>query len=159
MATVLPKCDVCGLSPAEHRVGDNEVSRWFCERHAPTSMVGEMEQILRAKIAGIPDKQARRYMENIKYRNKIKGKPCVRCGELQGVVPAHYSGLFSDQLGKGMGVKGSDFAIAALCTNCHEWMDNYKDGNDPERAAQFLVYCFKTLDLLLESGDIRIIPT
>lgn len=66
------------------------------------------------------------------YRNPrllkaSKGRPCSICGKENGTtVRAHYSGEGSHKLGKGMGIKGHDFASADLCADCHTLLDNHK---------------------------------
>ena len=94
---------------------------------------------------------------NKEYLSMARGKPCVRCGVADGtVVACHYSGKFSDQLGKGKGIKASDIAVAFLCSECHNYFDSYENNNDYERAAEFMVLCFKTISMLLDTGEIRI---
>lgn len=77
-------------------------------------------------------------------------KPCIRCGK-RGCEPAHYSGLYSDQLGKGGGQKAFDVA-ADLCRECHRYFDLYVDGNDDRRAAEFMLLILLTLRRNLEMG-------
>lgn len=47
---------------------------------------------------------------------------CTNCGRWteHGCEPAHQNGLSS---GKGMGMKGQDHRHAALCHDCHAWLD------------------------------------
>ena len=89
-----------------------------------------------------------------KYLDRIRNLPCQLCGVDDGtIVPAHYSGIYSQQLGKGMGQKSSDHCVAALCHPCHESMDKYTDGNTDARAVRFMLAIFKTQwELLNESG-------
>jgi len=48
---------------------------------------------------------------------------CVRCGNTEGVVGAHYTGVRRLQLGGGYGIKVHDFLTADLCQACHGYMD------------------------------------
>lgn len=94
------------------------------------------------------------------YQNKpylllAKGKPCVICGSLDGVVACHYSGKYASQLGKGMGNKVHDFCVAHLCHKCHTEMDSYESGNDDERAVKFMIAIFKTLNVCLETEELE----
>lgn len=84
-----------------------------------------------------------------------EGKTCLRCEKL-GCEPCHYSGLFSDRLGKGMSIKAADLH-AELCRECHRYFDLYKSpgGNDDARAAEFLLLIVKTLVRNLESGHVE----
>jgi len=93
---------------------------------------------------------------NKKYLKLARGKPCVRCGSLHGVVACHYSGQFSHQLGKGMGIKADDLFVAFLCHQCHQYFDNYEIRNNCERSQEFLILILKTIKLLLETGEITI---
>lgn len=77
---------------------------------------------------------------------------CVECGTTEGVQNAHYSGLYSDRLGSGMGSKSHDYCVARLCRDCHVKMDNYAEGNDEERAADFIDAIMETLRLLHWAG-------
>lgn len=52
------------------------------------------------------------------HRARVATLACVDCGAKDGtVVPAHMN------LGKGMAIKASDAAIAALCLRCHSRLD------------------------------------
>ena len=54
---------------------------------------------------------------------------CMNCGRVgAGCEPAHQNGLAS---GKGIGVKGHDNRHAALCHDCHAWLDQGGKGRDP----------------------------
>ncbi len=70
---------------------------------------------------------------------------CVNCGTAEGLQIAHYSGLYSDRLGNGMGSKSHDYCVARLCRDCHRKLDNYELGNDEKRAKIFLVAIVKTM--------------
>ena len=90
-----------------------------------------------------------------KLRQAARDQSCIRCGSLDGVVLAHYSGRGSHQFGNGMGCKSSDVAAAHLCTNCHTHMDSYADGNTVEREAEFLRLCVLTTIRLFEQGVVK----
>lgn len=87
----------------------------------------------------------------------VEGKTCVRCGRL-GCEPCHYSGLYSDRLGKGGAQKSMDAAVADLCRECHVYFDLYKGGNDDARAAEFLLLCLVTLHRNLQEHWVVIVP-
>lgn len=75
-----------------------------------------------------------------------EGQSCIKCGrEDRTVVAAHYSGLGAHRLGRGGGVKCHDNVAADLCGECHASMDSYADGNDYERAVDFLILCHQTM--------------
>jgi len=78
------------------------------------------------------------------------GKTCLRCGAL-GCEPCHYSGRYSDQLGKGGAQKSFDLT-ADLCRTCHRHFDLYEDGNDDARATAFMLLILKTLHRNLQLG-------
>lgn len=53
-------------------------------------------------------------------RELARDEPCSNCGAQDGtVVLAHYSGIYQHRFGKGRGIKGSDWAAAPQCANCH----------------------------------------
>lgn len=77
------------------------------------------------------------------YHKEIRLMECVACGHHQAEV-AHYSGKYSDQLGKGISKKAWFHCAAGLCRTCHKFFDNYEDGNDDARAAMFMLMILKT---------------
>lgn len=88
------------------------------------------------------------------YRNArlrdTRGEACQICGVRDDtVVGAHYQGLYSDRLGKGVAQKPSDAAIIACCHACHFQVDSYADGNTAERAAWLLSLAMERLNRLL----------
>ena len=86
-----------------------------------------------------------------------EGQPCIRCGRQDGtVVAAHYSGVGSHRLGKGMGCKGHDLFHADFCAACHAEMDGYQDGNGDGRAMEFLLLCAETLVRRYREGLLKI---
>lgn len=93
---------------------------------------------------------------NDDYLRLAKGKPCMHCGSIRGVVSCHYSGRYASYLGKGGGIKCHDFCVAFLCAKCHRKFDEYEDGNDDERAALFMVMVLKSLALVIETGEVKI---
>jgi hypothetical protein len=54
-------------------------------------------------------------------------KNCERWTD-HGCEPAHQNGLES---GKGTGIKGQDHRHAALCHECHAWLDQGANRTDP----------------------------
>lgn len=94
---------------------------------------------------------------NRRYLNLVAVLPCMRCGVSDGtIVPAHYFGPRRHAFGGGMGIKGTDAAMAALCFHCHQHMDQYHDGNNIERSEEFLFLIVKTFDALMASDSIQI---
>lgn len=85
----------------------------------------------------------------------VEGKTCLRCGRL-GCEPCHYSGQYSDRLGKGGAQKSMDAAVADLCRECHVYFDLYHSGNNDVRAAEFLLLVLETLHRNLQMGHAEI---
>lgn len=88
------------------------------------------------------------------YRNKrlrdTRGEACQICGVRDDtVVGAHYQGLYSQRLGKGMGQKPTDLAIFAACRDCHAKVDNYEHGNIDQQAAFLLSLALERLNRIL----------
>lgn len=93
-----------------------------------------------------------------KLLDRIGELPCVRCGAMDGtIVAAHYCGDYQHLLGKGMGSKVTDVAVAALCYKCHCEMDQYKDGNTTERSEEFLYLITITHEALFKAGYLKIV--
>ena len=57
---------------------------------------------------------------------------CTNCGRWSehGCEPAHQNGIDS---GKGMGLKSPDHRHAALCHECHSWLDQGGTKPDPTK--------------------------
>ena len=54
---------------------------------------------------------------------------CQNCGRFtEGCEPAHENGI---NAGKGFGIKGHDHRHAALCHDCHAWLDQSGTKSDP----------------------------
>ncbi len=95
-------------------------------------------------------------MKSPKLLEAARGQSCSLCGADDGtVVAAHYSGLYSSALGKGMGQKAWDHCTAHLCHRCHTDLDTYAEGNNEERAIRFMVAIFKTQKRLFDEGVLR----
>lgn len=95
-------------------------------------------------------------MKSPKLLKAARGQSCALCGADDGtVVAAHYSGLYSNALGKGMGQKAWDHCTAHLCHRCHTDLDTYADGNNEERAIRFMVAIFKTQKRLFDEGVLK----
>jgi len=102
--------------------------------------------------------QKRSPYKSRKLLDKIGELPCVRCGADDGtVIPAHYSGDLQHLLGKGMGSKCTDSAVAALCYKCHSHMDTYQDGNTVERSEEFLYLIIITHELLFKNESLKVV--
>ncbi len=85
------------------------------------------------------------------YLNAVRNhvNHCVKCGETNGLDIAHYSGLYSDKLGNGMGSKSHDYCVARLCRHCHQQMDSYELGNSEQRAWLFVGHIYFTMRELI----------
>lgn len=95
-------------------------------------------------------------MKSPKLLEAARGQSCALCGADDGtVVAAHYSGLYSNALGKGMGQKAWDHCTAHLCHRCHTDLDTYAEGNSEERAIRFMVAIFKTQKRLFDDGVLK----
>lgn len=89
---------------------------------------------------------------------------CENCGALDGtVVSAHYSGMRSQQLGKGIGHKVHDLASAPLCSKCHAAMDGYEWSQHENRemrridqSEQFLFLILKAIIRRVEAGSLTL---
>lgn len=79
------------------------------------------------------------------------GVVCLRCGATP-CEPCHYSGYLAHKVGKSGACKSADAVSAHLCRACHVALDTYTEGNDAERAAQFLMLCWQTLLRNLDTG-------
>ena len=85
--------------------------------------------------------------------------PCQRCGKEGQSVGCHYFGPMRHRLGGGLGIKPTDAAMAALCSDCHTHMDTYRDGNTVERSEEFLFLIALTHHRLLERGFLMPVST
>ena len=90
------------------------------------------------------------------YRNQrllvaVRALPCQLCGAEDGTVCAAHMNL-----GKGMGIKGSDAAIWAACFRCHTEYDQGKamDRDAKRRLAYEMVA--KTYIALAERGLVKV---
>lgn len=82
---------------------------------------------------------------------------CMMCGNVNDgtVVGAHYTGIRQHELGKGMGQKSTDGAVAYLCYTCHSKFDTYHDENGVARSEEFLFAIVKSHDWLLKQGILK----
>lgn len=89
-------------------------------------------------------------LELPKYLDTVRNHVthCVKCGTTEKLEVAHYSGLYADRLGKGMGSKCHDYAVARLCRDCHTKLDSYAEGNDEQRAMDFIWYIYQTMRIM-----------
>ena len=104
---------------------------------------------------------------NMRSKHMLKsaaGQACINCGRRDGtIVAAHYQGLRSQLLGKGMGIKPHDICVADLCMNCHNLFDSHSAamGSNPnpqlakiDQSEQFLFNIMLTLMRRIEQGVI-----
>jgi hypothetical protein len=98
------------------------------------------------------------------YRNKkllqaAQYYPCQFCGaDNATTVAAHYQGMWSNKVGKGMGMKPHDAAIAYLCSDCHDLLDGRtKEANfgAAEKHAMFAIAAANTWKSLLIDGRLE----
>lgn len=93
------------------------------------------------------------------YRNKrlleaCRELPCSHCGTSDGTVCAAHSNWSTE--GKGMAMKASDAAVAALCFVCHAILDSGKGMNREERRLFWLEAYVRTMIALIERGILKI---
>lgn len=92
-----------------------------------------------------------------RYLAAAKGQPCTMTKACDGtVVACHYSGLHSNRLGKGAGIKAQDLFIADLCFDCHQQFDQYTQGRDYEQAFAFAMAIFETQWRRVEQGLLKV---
>ena len=92
------------------------------------------------------------------YRNKHILKhaqmfPCMSCGRDDGTVVAAHSN--SQQDGKGLGIKASDYRVAYLCSQCHHAVDQGGMSKQQKREV-WLAAHYKTIGALFEAGLIEV---
>ncbi len=98
------------------------------------------------------------HFESQKLRDAAKGRTCVRCGCIQGVVGCHYTGSRRLSYGGGFGIKVHDFLIAHLCADCHLDMDVISRNKTDKwlHSEEFLHYIVLTLARLFDEGVVRV---
>lgn len=92
------------------------------------------------------------------YRNKklleiVRELPCAHCGIEDGTVVAAHSNQIRD--GKGKGIKAHDWAIAALCHQCHHELDQGAALAKFQRHQMWEDAHRKTIGWLFERGLIK----
>lgn len=87
-----------------------------------------------------------------------KHYPCMNCGADDGtVVACHYDGPMGHKVGKGMGQKSHNAAIAMLCRSCHDVTDGRENKTDElTRLAIWATACANTWLALLNDGRVKI---
>jgi hypothetical protein len=84
----------------------------------------------------------------------------VRCGNTEGVVGAHYTGIRRLAFGGGFGIKVHDFLIADLCQECHRYMDTLSRKKDGKaewlHSEEFLYYIALTWERRFIQGVIAV---
>lgn len=96
--------------------------------------------------------------KDLPYRSKFimnaaKDAPyCMDCGKPNDgtIVGCHYTGPRQHSFGKATGKKGTDSAVAYLCSHCHKDYDDYKDKNDVDRSERFLFAVVKSHDWMFK---------
>jgi hypothetical protein len=96
--------------------------------------------------------------ESPKLRAAARDQACVRCGNTEGVVGCHYTGVRRLALGGGYGIKVHDFLIADLCPLCHKLMDTISRDKSRayEHSEEFLFYIALTIERRFVQGVIEI---
>lgn len=89
-------------------------------------------------------------------RDASEGQICVRCGNTESVVGAHYTGVRRLAYGGGHGKKCHDFLTADLCGACHHFMDTLSrdKGRAYEHSELFLHFIVLTLERRFVQGVI-----
>ena len=88
-----------------------------------------------------------------KLRRAVASLECMRCG-IHGLTQASHSNQGRD--GKGMGLKASDAAIAALCMSCHTEIDQGRAMSKTERVEAWEAAHRKTMRALIERGLLEV---
>ncbi len=89
---------------------------------------------------------------------------CMNCDRyVEGCEPAHQNGQAS---GKGIGLKGNDNRHAALCHDCHAWLDQgggaspcglYWLGNRKDKADMWVRAHLRTFDYYWERKWLKVV--
>lgn len=92
------------------------------------------------------------------YRNKnlleaVRDFPCQICGAEDGTIVAAHSNQLRH--GKGRGIKAHDYAIAALCYQCHMEIDQGNGSRESKTQAWNDAH-INTLHLLFDRGIIEV---
>ena len=92
------------------------------------------------------------------YRNKklleiLRQSPCQACGREDGTVVAAHSNQLRD--GKGRGLKANDYRIAALCSVCHQEIDQGTKLSKAERIEKWEEAHRSTIGWLFENNKIN----
>lgn len=93
------------------------------------------------------------------YRNRklldaVRELPCSVCGVQDGTVVAAHSNQLRD--GKGMGIKASDAAIAALCHKHHMMVDRGSEWTKEQRKGIWDAAHMLTMRRLIEQGILKL---
>lgn len=95
-------------------------------------------------VAAVPKPKTYR---NRAHLDRVASLPCVDCGADDGtVVAAHMNA------GKGMAIKATDAAVAALCFRCHSRLDQGGAMTCTERRAYEWEMVARTYIALVERG-------
>ncbi len=86
-------------------------------------------------------------------RRAVASLECMRCDRVGATQAAHSN---QQRDGKGMGIKASDAAIAALCDRCHAEIDHGKSMSKEERREAWEEAHRKTMIALLERGFLEV---
>lgn len=91
-----------------------------------------------------------------KYLAASRDQPCAFCGEEDGtVVAAHYTGMYSKHLGKGVGTKVSDSAVIDACSACHYELDVERTFAESKIFSALIRTIDRRLERL-ESGELKL---
>lgn len=92
------------------------------------------------------------------YRSKkllksVRDFDCQSCGRRGPCVPAHANW---NQYGKGMGLKAHDWAVAAVCNDCHNLIDGRRGCLSSEQAHELWQRAWvNTVRLWFEHGVVK----
>lgn len=99
-------------------------------------------------------------LESQALRKACQGGRCVACGAEDGTVCGrHYNGLRQHQLGKGVGQKCHDFAMAQLCNACDAALTEGAASGYSARLAHSEEFLFLCLLTLIEREQDELITT
>jgi hypothetical protein len=91
---------------------------------------------------------------NEKLLKSVRELPCQICGIEDGTIVAAHSNQLRH--GKGRSIKAHDWAIAALCYNCHAEIDQGSKLNKSERIENWQSAWEKTIAELFERGIVNV---
>jgi predicted RNA-binding Zn-ribbon protein involved in translation (DUF1610 family) len=104
------------------------------------------------------------YFRSPRLLKFAKHYACQNCGAYDGTIVAAHGD--SSVYGKGRGIKSHDCYVAFLCHECHDWIGNTRDIDDPSNRYTCYESCFvweaahcKTMLIIfraIQSGELKL---